>query len=241
MSYYYIQQLRPASLDLSIIIPLKNEDESVAALAGEIGTVMQEMNITWECLWVDDGSTDGTLEILKKSAAINSHHQYISFDKNYGQSAAFTAGFAHARGRILVTMDGDGQNDPADIPMLVSDLITNDYDLVQGWRKNRKDSLTRKISSKIGNAYRNKITGDSIRDVGCSMRAMKRECVENLIVFKGLHRFLPTMVRINDFRNISEIPVNHRPRLKGQTKTGLATGCLSESKILSRSGGWVRD
>lgn len=221
MSCFPVRPLWPMSLELSVIVPVKNEMESIPDLACEIETAMGTMDSTWECLWVDDGSTDRTLAVLENLHKRDSHHHYISLSQNFGQSAAFATGFIHSRGKLLITMDGDGQNDPADIPHLTGKLHETGCDMVQGWRKTREDSLVRKISSRIGNGYRNKLTRDSIRDVGCSLRVMKRQCVENLIAFKGMHRFLPTLVRINGFENIIEMPVNHRPRLKGQTKYGI--------------------
>jgi dolichol-phosphate mannosyltransferase len=209
------------AMDISIIIPVKDEAENVSILAGEVSAAMTQVAYSWECLWVDDGSTDDTPLELKKVCDNSPHHRFISLDRNYGQSAAMFAGFKNGLGRIFVTLDGDGQNDPKDIPMLVNTLLNKKADMVNGWRKNRADTRVRKISSKIGNGFRNKLTGDHVRDVGCSIRAFHRECVENITVFKGMHRFLPTLARISGFSNILEVPVNHRPRERGQTKYGI--------------------
>ncbi len=209
------------NLDISVIVPVKDEDENITLLAGEIDTAMAKMNYSWECLWVDDGSTDDTLSRISKIGETNPRHRYLSLERNFGQSAAMAAGFKHAEGRILVTLDGDGQNDPADIPMLVNRLISENADMVNGRRRKREDSLIRKISSRLGNGFRNWVTGENVRDVGCSLRAFRRPCVEHVPVFKGMHRFLPTLVRIVGYGRIVEISVNHRPRERGQTKYGI--------------------
>ena len=210
------------AMDVSVIIPVKEEEENVSILAGEVSAAMSQAAYSWECLWVDDGSTDNTVPELNKICRNSPHHRFISLDRNYGQSAAMAAGFRNALGRIFVTLDGDGQNDPKDIPLLVNHLLNQKADMVNGWRKNRADTLVRKISSRIGNGFRNKLTGDHVRDVGCSIRAFHREGVENITVFKGMHRFLPTLARISGFSYILEIPVNHRPRERGVTKYGIS-------------------
>jgi dolichol-phosphate mannosyltransferase len=207
--------------DISIIVPVKDEEKNISVLAGEINAAMEKINLSWECVWVDDGSTDYTLREIKSLNYASPHHHWVSLAKNFGQSAAMAAGFQNASGSLLVTLDGDGQNDPADIPALVNRLISDGADLVNGWRKTREDSIVRKISSKIANAYRNKMTKENIKDVGCSLRAFRRECVEHVPVFKGMHRFLPTLIRIAGFEKIVEMPVNHRPRKQGKTKYGI--------------------
>ena len=207
-------------MDITIIIPVKDEEESIGKLAHEVSGTMAETPFSWECLWIDDGSTDETEKQLEKICQ-DGHHRFLSLDKNYGQSAAMAVGFKNTTADILVTLDGDGQNDPKDIPALVNRLINQKADVVNGWRKNREDSFVRKISSRIGNGFRNKLTHDNVRDVGCSIRAFRRACVDQIPVFKGMHRFLPTLMRIRGYANIIEIPVNHRPRERGQTKYGI--------------------
>ena len=209
------------TIDVSIIIPVKDESENVPILADEVSKAMTQTQFSWECLWVDDGSTDTTLTEIIKVCEKDTRQRYISLTKNFGQSAAMAMGFKRALGRILVTLDGDGQNDPADIPMLVNQLINQRADMVNGWRKNRADTVLRKISSRIGNGFRNKLTKENVRDVGCSIRAINSECVAEIPVFKGMHRFIPTLVRISGFKNIIEVPVNHRPRERGKTKYGI--------------------
>jgi glycosyltransferase involved in cell wall biosynthesis len=208
-------------VELSIIIPVKDEEDNIAGLAEEINVSMISVNYTWECLWVDDGSTDRTLSVLEKLNKKDNRHHYISLSKNFGQSAALYAGFNFSRGRLLATLDGDGQNDPEDLPKLVSCLIEEDVDMVNGVRQKRKDSFIRKMSSRIGNGFRNWLTGENVTDVGCSIRVFKHTCAENISPFKGMHRFLPTLVRIGGCANIIEIPVNHRPRKHGDTKYGI--------------------
>lgn len=207
--------------EISIIVPVRDEEENIAPLAEEITGVMEETPWSWECIWVNDGSEDGTESELVKIGARDGRHRSFTHLRNYGQSAALYTGFRESRGEVLITMDGDGQNDPHDIPVLVSRLITGGLDMVTGWRKKRSDNAVRKISSIIANGFRNLLTGDRVRDVGCSMRAFRHPCVENVALFNGMHRFLPTLVRMSGFSRIVEVPVNHRPRKSGKTKYGI--------------------
>lgn len=208
-------------LELSIVIPVKDEAETINGLAGEIDRAMSSVSYEWECVWVDDGSTDSTLSKLEALNRQNPCHQYVILSKNYGQSAALIAGFDVARGRLLATLDGDGQNDPRDLPGLAALLMEKNADMVNGVRRKRQDSFVRKISSKIGNGFRNILTGEQITDVGCSIRVFKYACVRHLPSFKGMHRFLPTLLRIGGCSKILEMPVNHRPREFGETKYGI--------------------
>jgi dolichol-phosphate mannosyltransferase len=205
-------------LDISIIIPIKDEIANITPLAEEVNRVMGSQPWSWECLWVDDGSTDGSLDEVRAVTASHPRHRFISFEKNAGQSAALWAGFKESKGRIIATLDGDRQNDPTDLPSLIEILLESlEVDMVNGYRHKREDSFIRKMSSRIANGFRNLTTGKSVRDVGCSTRAFRRECMENLPLFKGMHRFLPTLVAMNGFR-LTEVPVKHRPRLRGKTK-----------------------
>ena len=206
---------------ITIIIPVMNEEENILILADEITNTMKFFKGEWDCLWIDDFSTDSTVAKLEQLTEKDPRHKLILHDKNYGQSAALATGFKYAEGNIFVTLDGDGQNDPASIPALINRLIKEDADMVNGWREKRRDSIVRKISSRIANAYRNFLTGEKIRDVGCALRAFKRECIEGLPVFKGMHRFFPTLVRLNGSDKIIEEPVNHRQRERGKTKYGI--------------------
>ena len=209
------------SIEVSIIIPVMNEESNIDILADEITSTMTNTSWIWECLWIDDFSTDETLLKLTNLRKRDIHHRIIAHKRNYGQSAALVTGFQYALGEIFVTLDGDGQNDPASIPDLVKKMINKKADMVNGWRQKRNDSIVRKLSSRIANFYRNILTGEKIRDVGCALRAFKRECVENIPMFKGMHRFFPTLVRLSGYTNILEEPVKHRSRKRGKTKYGI--------------------
>jgi len=209
------------NLDLSIIVPVKDEAENVMNLAEELETAMASVSYSWECIWVDDGSTDDTLGQLKELNQRRPQHQYIVLSRTYGQAAALYTGFCSAQGRLLATLDGDGQNDPEDLPILINRLVQDGLDMVQGVRQKRKDTFVRKASSRIANAFRNSFTGENITDVGCSLRVFRHVCVTHLPVFKGLHRFLPTLIRNQGYSKIIEIPVRHRPRKYGCTKYGI--------------------
>jgi glycosyltransferase involved in cell wall biosynthesis len=208
-------------LDLSIIVPVKDEEENIDILADEINQAMANLGLSWECVWIDDGSTDTTAARLKRLSENDPRHRYVLLARNFGQSAALSVGFKSATGNLVATLDGDGQNDPADIPRLIEILLQHDVDIVNGVRKKRHDSLIRKISSKIANNFRDWVTGDSVTDVGCSVRVFRSQCVERIPVFKGMHRFFPTLVRLQGFTRIMESPVNHRPRVRGKTKYGI--------------------
>jgi len=211
-------QFQETKLDVSIVIPVMNEEESVPVLAREIETAFAVTDYRWECLWVDDGSSDKTVELI--TAMASPPHRLLKHDRNYGQSAAFYTGFKYARGEIIGTLDGDLQNDPADLPRMISRLKRGEVDIVNGIRANRQDDWVRKLSSKIANGFRNWMTEDSITDVGCSIRVFYKDFVEILPLWKGMHRFLPTLMRMNGGK-IIEVPVNHRQRQFGLTKYGI--------------------
>ncbi len=207
----------PAAVDISIVIPVKNESDNIIPLAAEITAVMDPQPHSWECIWVDDGSTDDTLAALRVLSKSDPRHRYLSFEQNAGQSAALWAGFIEADGGIIATIDGDGQNDPADIPKLVLMLESGAADMVNGYRLRRKDNTIRRFASFVANSFRNFTTGRTVRDTGCSTRVLRRECMVSLPLFTGMHRFLPTLVAMRGFK-LTEVPVNHRPRLKGRSK-----------------------
>lgn len=206
-----------ASPLLSIVIPIKNEEATIPGLASEVDRAFAGVDYSWEAVWVDDGSTDRSVEILR---ALPAPHRLLRLDSNHGQSAAFMAGFHAARGTWIGTIDGDGQNDPADLPRQLAHARVGGADMVNGIRAKRQDSVIRKLSSRIGNGTRNWLTGESVSDVGCSTRVVRREALLFLPFFHGMHRFLPTLVRMGGYR-IDEIPVNHRPRAGGKSKYGI--------------------
>lgn len=216
-----IELRTPPALDLSIVVPLRDEAGNLDALAREVEQAMADCAFSWECIWVDDGSADGSLDELWRIVGRDGRHRVLVLDRNHGQSAAMTIGFAHARGRLLATLDADRQSDPADLPRLVAHLDRGGLDLVNGWRERRHDSRVRKLSSRIANGFRNRVTHEAVRDVGCSVRVMRREAVDGIPVFHGMHRFLPTLVRMNGHSRIDELPVNHRPRARGRSKYGI--------------------
>src|SRR5262245_59362113 len=189
MSFFEIR-LGPASIEVSIVIPVRDEAPNVARLAAEIGTAMKGLPWSWECVWVDDGSADETLAQLERLCARDTHHRFVQLDRHYGQSAALGIGFVHARGVMIATMDGDGQNDPADLPRLLALAVDKNLDVVNSYRTESQYGAVRRISSRIANAFRNRLTGEAVRDVGCAVRVMRRECLDGIFVWKGMHRFL---------------------------------------------------
>lgn len=208
------------AVKISVVVPVKNEEESVHTLAAEITAALVATPHAWECVWVNDGSTDGTLAVLRQLRAVDPRHRWISLDRNYGQSGALAAGFAHAKGEFFAMLDGDGQNDPADIPRLFELLQRDGVDFVIGVRAKRRDSWVRRLSSRVANGYRDALLHDHVSDSGCAMRVFRRACVQGMPVFKGMHRFMAAMVVLKGLR-IAETPVNHRPRERGQTKYGV--------------------
>lgn len=202
-------------MEYSVVIPLKNEEDNILDLIAEIEPVMEGLNSPWELITVDDGSTDGTQKILKSLQKSKPFLRVLIFEKNYGQTSAFDAGFKAAKGKVVITLDGDRQNDPRDIPKLLA--LLKDNDLVVGWRKDRKDTLTKKATSRIANFVRGSFCEDGIHDTGCSLKAYKKSALDKLKLFHGMHRFLPALFLIEGFK-VAEVPVNHRERAKGQTK-----------------------
>jgi len=201
--------------ELSVVIPLYNEAENVPPLQKEVDEALAGMN--WELILVNDGSTDGTLEAITPAP----HIRILNMARNSGQSAAMYVGIMAARGRRIALLDGDLQNDPADIHRLLETLDSGDSDLVCGYRANRQDTWSKRIASKIANFVRSRFTGDGVRDTGCTLKVMKRECREALVPFFGMHRFLPALIKGAGFR-IAEMPVNHRARRFGVSKYSVA-------------------
>ena len=208
-----IRMTHASSPAVSIIVPLYNEEENVPILQAELRAALR--GVDHEFIFVDDGSADRTVERIEVAPNL----RVIHFEKNAGQSAAIYAGLQAARGAILVLIDGDLQNDPADIPKLVGE-VSRGADLVCGYRAQRRDTRVKQLTSRIANAVRSRYTKDGVRDTGCTLKAMRRECVGALVPFKGMHRFIPALIKDAGYRLV-EIPVNHRPRRFGQTKYGL--------------------
>jgi dolichol-phosphate mannosyltransferase len=203
------------SVSLSLVIPLYNEEENVQPLVDQLNAALAGWAGPLEILLVDDGSTDRTLDRLRRVQEADTRIRIIHFRRNLGQTAAMAAGFRLAKGSALVTLDGDLQNDPAEIPRLVEML--KDWDAVCGIRIRREDGPWKRLSSRIGNGFRNWATDDDIVDTGCTLKAYRRECLQNLDLYKGMHRFLPTLLKMQGFR-VTQVPVCHRPRLHGRTK-----------------------
>ena len=206
-------QQMTSSPEVSVVVPLFNEEESVAILQSELSAVLKGLD--YEIIFVDDGSVDRTVERIEPNANV----RVIRFEKNAGQSAAIYAGLEAAQGLTAVLIDGDLQNDPADIPRLLAE-IARGADLVCGYRAQRRDTLVKRLTSWVANAVRSRFNKDGVRDTGCTLKAMRRECVGTLVPFKGMHRFVPALVKGAGYRLV-EIPVNHRPRRFGQSKYGL--------------------
>jgi dolichol-phosphate mannosyltransferase len=201
--------------EISVVIPVFNEEENLPVLAEEIRAAMEIVNRPYEVVLVDDGSTDTSPAVMARLAREDPRIRILRQRRNSGQSAALDAGFRHARGGIVITLDADLQNDPADIPRLLERM--DEFDVVSGVRARRRDTWVRRASSKIANGIRNRVTHESVTDVGCTLRAMRIEYLRRIPVFNGMHRFLPTLLRMEGAR-VTEVPVNHRPRLHGQPK-----------------------
>jgi glycosyltransferase involved in cell wall biosynthesis len=207
------------AVDLSVVVPLYNEDLNVVPLFEELERALGH-GVSYELILVDDGSTDQTFERLTALQAAATRVRVIRFTRNFGQTAAFAAGFAHARGRFVATLDGDLQNDPADIPRLLAHMA--DCDVVCGWRKDRKDDfLTRHVPSVAANWLIGVVTGVRVHDIGCSLKVFRADIVKRLKLRPGTHRYLPVLASALGAR-IAEVPVNHRPRQFGRSKYGLS-------------------
>ncbi len=202
---------------LSVVIPAYNEAENVEACYRELIEVVDRLGRPTEVIFIDDGSTDETFAVLADLARGDSRVRVIRFRRNSGQTAALAAGFQAARGDIVVTMDADLQNDPNDIPRLLAALDA--CDAACGWRMHRRDPWTKKVASRVANAVRRRLTGDGIHDTGCTLKAFRREALGRLRLYRGMHRFLPALLRLEGLR-VSEVPVRHRPRRAGSSKYG---------------------
>ena len=199
--------------NVSIVVPVYNEEGNIANLHKEIKTVCEAQHYSFEIIFIDDGSTDDTASICKTLHPL----KLIRFRKNFGQTAAMDAGIKAAKGDLIITMDGDGQNDPADIPKMIHYMEENNLDVVSGWRKNRKDKLMKRFTSRGANFLRHMLIHDGIHDSGCSLKVYKAECFHGVNLYGEQHRFIPALLKIKGFK-IGEVVVNHRPRTSGKTK-----------------------
>jgi len=202
-------------VEISVVVPVYNEEGNLPVLIPALVEVLKNLGRSYEMIFVDDGSSDESRRILKEMASEHASLRILRFKENRGLSTALVAGMREARGEIIVTLDSDLQNDPADIPRLLECL--DRYDMATGWRQKREDKWLKKISSKIGNLVRNWVSGENIQDSACTLRAFKKECIQEIPVFNGMHRFLSTLVKMRGF-GIIEVPVAHHPRRFGKSK-----------------------
>jgi len=202
-------------IEISVVAPVYNEEGNLPFLIPKLAEVLKGLGRSYEMIFVDDGSSDGSRRILKEMASQYPFIRILRLKENRGLSTALMAGMREARGEKIVTLDSDLQNDPADIPRLLEYL--DRYDMATGWRRKREDTWLKKISSKIGNGVRNWLSGENIQDSACTLRAFKKECIQEIPVFNGMHRFLSTLVKMKGYR-IVEVPVSHHPRKSGKSK-----------------------
>jgi glycosyltransferase involved in cell wall biosynthesis len=208
-------------MDLSIIIPVYNEEENIAALFGQLREALTGSGRSYEIIAVDDGSSDGSFELLRELHGQDDHLQVIRFRRNFGQTAAFAAGFDHSQGDVVITMDADLQNDPADIPLLL-EKVEEGFDVVSGWRVDRQDPfVTRRLPSMVANWLISQVTGVHLHDYGCSLKAYRREVVKGVQLYGELHRFIPALSSWMGV-SVTEIPVRHHARRFGKSKYGIS-------------------
>lgn len=202
-------------LEISIVIPVFNEEENIYILSSAIQRAMIDIILPYECIFVDDGSVDESYKEMKKVCEEYDNFRIVRLRRNCGQTAALDAGFKASKGKYIVMMDADLQNDPSDVPLLLAAI--EDCDMVYGWRFKRKDSLVKKVSSRVANYVRNKLTDENIKDIGCSLKIFRRECLNSIKLYNGMHRFLPTLFKMEGF-SVKEIKVKHNPRKYGWSK-----------------------
>jgi len=203
---------------LSLVIPAYNEQENVEALLARVAPALQQTGKPFEVIMVDDGSTDSTPQLLNQAMALYPWLRVLRLSRNSGQSTAFDAGFKAARGKVIATIDADLQNDPEEIPRLLP--LLDGYDMIAGWRQKRHDTAMRRAQSRIANRIRNWISDENIHDSACSLKVYKRHCLEGIQLFQGMHRFLPTLVKMRGY-TVRQEPVKHSPRYAGIAKYGL--------------------
>lgn len=211
-----------STLDISAVIPVYNEEKNLAPLREELKTTLDALNMSYELIFIDDGSIDKSYAVLEALHQQDKHMRVLRFRRNFGQTSAFAAGFDYARGKLIITLDADGQNDPADIPRLLEKMREGDYDIVSGWRVNRKESFIRRLVSGMGNLVISRSSNVSIHDRGCSLKLFKSEVVKQMKLYGQLHRFLPELASSIGV-SVTEIPVNDRARKFGKSKYGALT------------------
>jgi glycosyltransferase involved in cell wall biosynthesis len=204
---------------ISVVIPVRDEEQSVGPLLGELADALEPLEQPWEAVFVDDGSTDSTYAALMRLHAAHDNVRIVRLRRNFGKAAALQAGFAQSAGDVVVTIDGDGQDDPAEIPRLLAKLDEG-FDLVSGWKTRRRDPLTRRVLSKIFNGVTSRLSGLRLHDMNCGLKAYRAEVVRGLRLYGELHRFVPVLAHYRGFR-VAELPVNHRPREHGRSRYGM--------------------
>jgi len=202
-------------VEISVVVPVYNEEANLPILVPKLTEVFDRLGSLYEMIFVDDGSSDGSRKLLKKMASQVPSLRMVGLKQNRGLSTALLAGMREARGKIIVTLDSDLQNDPEDIPRLLEYL--DRYDMATGWRQKREDPWLKRIASRVGNSVRNRLSGESINDSACTLRVFKRECLQDIPIFNGMHRFMSTLVKMRGYR-IVEVPVTHHPRKYGESK-----------------------
>lgn len=218
MLQFAIMTKESNNIELSVVAPVYNEAPNVEPLYQEITAALDGVTENYEILLVDDGSTDGSFDIIKRLHALDPRLVGIQLRRNFGQSAAFAAGFDHSRGDLIVTLDADLQNDPADIPGMLTKLDEG-FDMVAGWRKDRKDNIIRRIPSWLANRLISRATGVTLHDTGCSLRVYRKEVIQQIHLYGQMHRFIPALASWVGI-TLAEVPVNHRPRIQGEAKYG---------------------
>jgi glycosyltransferase involved in cell wall biosynthesis len=204
---------------LSVVVPLYNEERSVALLFDELESALEPLGQPWEAIFVDDGSTDGTFAALTRLHAAHANLRVVRLRRNFGKAAALSAGFEQARGDVVVTLDGDGQDDPAEIPRMLAKLDEG-FDLVSGWKARRRDPLSRRVLSRVFNAVTSWVSGIQLHDMNCGLKAYRAEVVRGLNLYGELHRFVPVLAHAEGYR-VAEVAVNHRPRAHGRSHYGV--------------------
>lgn len=212
-------EVAPAELDVSVLVPVKDEEESVRELATRVTAVLDRLGRSFELIFIDDGSGDGTVQRIREAHAADSRVKLVRLRRNFGKAAALSAGFDQCRGRIIITMDGDLQDDPDEIPRFLEMLEEKDLDLVSGWKHQRRDPASKRLPSLVYNWVTRRVAGVDLHDFNCGFKAYRREVLEQISVYGELHRYIPVLASRRGF-TIGEIPVNHHPRRHGVSKYG---------------------